>query len=313
MSDPGGIPPKKSMGRGGTKDSPPSQEGFTSLVSFWDQSGVNPGSESEVDPLEVLREKEAELKRQGEELIANARGEASRIEEEAYRKGFAQGEEAGRAQGRKTFELAAQRLESVMAAIAGQLTEKNSRYEEELLLLVTTMVDRLVHHEVSTNPRVIQACLVRALAFVVEKSLVKVHLHPDDFSRIKEASLENPTLLEGKKRIELMEDGSVGEGGCFLETDFGDVDASLEHGREKLYEAVDQAFRLSFADDASAVAVEVPADPLVADQAGKAVPLDPAVTDQGEITETPVAQVSSAVPDDSESPGLVVNHEVVAE
>ena len=110
------------------------------------------------------------------------------------------------------------------------------------------MVDRLVHQEVSTNSRVIQACLKRALSFVVEKSVAKVHLHPDDFIRIREASLANPTLLEGKNRIELIEDATISEGGCFLETDFGDIDATLEYGREKLFDAVEKVFRTSLTE-----------------------------------------------------------------
>ncbi len=240
--------PAKGAASGAKQAAPPSRDGFMSLVSFWEQSGEGPGAEPQVDPLQQLREMEAEVKRRGEEIIANARAEGTRLEEEAYTKGFARGEEAGRAAGEQSYAEGLRRLETVMAAIKNQLTEKNSRYEEELLLLVTTMVDRLVQHEVSTNPRVIQACLLRALSFVVEKSVVRVHLHPDDFSRIREASLVNPALLEGKRRIELMEDGSIGEGGCFLETDFGDVDASLEHAREKLYGAVELAFRAALAD-----------------------------------------------------------------
>lgn len=248
MSDAGNRSPK-GAGVKGKKGPPPSQDGFMSLVSFWEQTGDAPGREPEIDPLEVLREKEEEIKRQGEEILANARAEAAKVEEEAYQKGFAQGEEEGRSEGKKSFDEAVQRLELMFAAIERQLSEENTRYQEELMVLVTTMVDRLVQHEVSTNPRVIQACLMRALSFVVEKSVVKVHLHPDDFSRIREASLENPSLLEGKRRIELMEDGSIAEGGCFLETDFGDVDASIDHGREKLFEAVDRAFRVSLAEE----------------------------------------------------------------
>lgn len=275
MSDPGKTTPKSAVV--GAKKEPPARDGFMSLVSFWEQSGDAPGLEPVVDPLDQLREMEAEIERRGEQIVADARAEATRIEEEAYQKGFARGEEEGRSQGKNGFDQAVQRLEMTLAAMEGQLAKENSRYQEELLLLVTTMVDRLVQHEVSTNPRVIQACLMRALSFVVEKSVVKVHLHPDDFSRIREASLENPSLLEGKRRIELMEDGSIAEGGCFLETDFGDVDASMEHGREKLYEAVDRAFRLSLAEGEGAAASDSGAS--ADQQAGGDVPVGASVAD----------------------------------
>ena len=238
-SRPHGKTPAKGAGK---KPQPPSADGFLSFVSIWEEAESGPVVESAVDPLQQLREREEEIKRQGEEILRQAREEATRIEEEAYRTGFAKGEEEGLVAGRERYDEKLRQLDGLIANIAGNLDQRNRRYEEELLLLVTTMVERLGHHEVSVNPKVIQACLREALAFVIEKSVVRVHLHPDDFSRVKEASLENPALLEGKNRIELMEDGSISEGGCFLETDFGDVDATLEHRRDKLYEAVSQAF-----------------------------------------------------------------------
>jgi flagellar assembly protein FliH len=111
------------------------------------------------------------------------------------------------------------------------------------------MVDRLVNHEVSVNPRVIQACFREAMEFVVENSVVQVHLHSEDFHRIKEASLENPTMIAGKSRVELVDDPNISQGGCLLKTDFGEIDATLESCREKLYEAFDRAFLAALAED----------------------------------------------------------------
>ncbi len=256
MSDIVRIPPHghRAAGKEKTGGKPPSEEGFLSFVSLWEEAEKGGDVEAPAvdDPFQKLREREEEIKRQGEEILRLARENAVRIEAEAHDKGFAKGEAEGLAAGQQKFDEAARRFGALMTEVEGNLHKRNSHYEEELLALVTTMTDRLVQHEVSLNPRVIQACLRRAMAFVVDKSVVKVHLHPNDFNRIKEASLENPALLEGKNRIELMEDGGIAEGGCFLETDFGDVDATLEHGRDKLYEAVEQAFRTSLVEEEGA-------------------------------------------------------------
>lgn len=109
------------------------------------------------------------------------------------------------------------------------------------------MVDRLVYHEVSVNPLVIQACLKKAMEFVVENSTVQIHLHGDDFGRLKKASLENSRLIEGKNRIQLVEDPNIAVGGCFLKTDFGEIDATLENCKARLYGAVEQAFLAAMA------------------------------------------------------------------
>jgi len=275
------------------EEPPPSANDFFSLVSMWEpqEKVVEEEIEEDVDLLKKEQELEEEIRQRGEEIIRAANEEAVKISEEAYRKGFAEGEAAGLAAGKKSFDDEFERIEVLFAAMENQLTATNKLYEEELLVLVTTMVERLVNHEVSTNSRVIQACLKRALAFVVEKSVARVHLHPDDFGRIREASLNDPSLLEGKHRIELMEDSSITEGGCFLETDFGDVDATLEHGREKLYDAVDKAFRTAIVEDAR------PAKPEVVNKVASAeAPASPAGV---EVDASPVEHESQVAPVES--------------
>jgi flagellar assembly protein FliH len=110
------------------------------------------------------------------------------------------------------------------------------------------MVDKLVDHEVSVNPLVISACLKKALTYVVENSSVKVHLNDTDFSKIKEASLENPDILQGFSQLELIEDQSVTVGGCLLETEFGEIDATIENRKEKLFEAIGRFFSQSLSE-----------------------------------------------------------------
>jgi flagellar assembly protein FliH len=38
-------------------------------------------------------------------------------------------------------------------------------------------------------------------------------------------------------------------GGCFLKTDFGEIDATLENCKARLYDAVEQAFIAAMAAD----------------------------------------------------------------
>jgi flagellar assembly protein FliH len=76
-----------------------------------------------------------------------------------------------------------------------------------------------------------------------------VHLHSDDFQHIKEITLEDPSLLQGARRFELIDDPAVNRGGCLLQTDFGEIDATLDTCRERLFALVDQAFQDALAAD----------------------------------------------------------------
>jgi flagellar assembly protein FliH len=208
---------------------------FMPLAEFWRDADPDGGEMN-------LQQRSEEIKKQQDKMLSQAREEGELIRKQAYQEGHAEGERAGRAEGKAEYDQAIKKLETVLLALQNEINGRNQRYEQEILLLIKTMVDRLVHHEVSVSSAVIQACLREALHHVVQNSRVRIHLHPDDFQRLREASIEDPALLEGKKRLEMVEDQGISVGGCLLETDFGEVDVTRENAREKLYEAVDRAF-----------------------------------------------------------------------
>jgi len=220
-------------------------EEFLSFEDFWQ---VKPGSaeakrlEKHKSPREIAMEEAASIIRQAGE-------QAEKLKDEAYAEGLAKGEAEGKAAGLAQYEKQLEELAALFTTLNGELEAVLQQHQESMLALITTMVDRLVYHEVSVNPLVIQSCLKKAMEFVVENSTVQIHLHGDDFARLKRASLEDSRLIEGKNRIQLVEDPNIAVGGCFLKTDFGEIDATLENSKTRLYAAVEQAFRAAMAAD----------------------------------------------------------------
>jgi flagellar assembly protein FliH len=216
-------------------------EEFLSFEDFWQVKSDSAEAEKKVkrkSPHEIAMEEAVEIIRQ-------AGDKAESIRQEAYAEGKAEGQAAGLAQ----YTHQVEELAVLFASLDGEREAVLRQHEESMFVLITTMVDRLVHHEVSVNPLVIQACLKKAMEYVVENSTVQIHLHGDDFGRLKKASLENSRLIEGKNRIQLVEDPNISVGGCFLKTDFGEIDATLENCKARLYAAVEQAFIAAMAAD----------------------------------------------------------------
>ncbi|MEW6220012.1 MAG: FliH/SctL family protein [Thermodesulfobacteriota bacterium] len=211
-------------------------EDFLPFDQFW-QEGV--AQKPEQDHEAELARRREEVDRQLQAMLAKAREEGARLERDGYEKGYAQGEKDGVAFGRKQYEVEVQRLERLLARIDTDRQELHRRYEADLVTLVKTLVDRLVFHEVAASPRVIAACLDAAQAYVVENAVVRVHLSPEDFAQLQQGGLDASQLLARTQRVDLVEDPAVLAGGCLLETDFGDVDATLESRRDKLFALVD--------------------------------------------------------------------------
>lgn len=219
-----------------------SDENFLSFEALMANDVPEEAKEDEPDPAEVLRQEQEAIKAANEELIANAQAEAERIEKEAYDKGYAAGEEAGKEAGEAAFNDKLAQAAQLISQLQEERQRVQQQYETELLTLIKTMVDRLVNHEVSVNPLVIQKCLQKALGYIVNNSKVVVHLHPNDFQSIKDYSIDNPSLLEETDKLEIVEDPAISQGGCRLETNFGNIDATLENCKDRLYQALDNSF-----------------------------------------------------------------------
>lgn len=224
------------------KDRSPDFISFESLMLGKDKKKLS-------DPLQQLKKEQEAVRRETEAILARAEAEKQGIEEEAYRKGFASGEEEGSKSAEKAFADKIKEAARLIRSLENERDLVHRQYEKELLALIKIMVERLVGHEVSANPLVIVDCLRLAMKYVVEDSTVKVHLQSDDFQHIKEISLDDPSLLQGARRIELIEDPAVARGGCLLQTDFGEIDATLDNCRERLFEIVDRAFLDALAAD----------------------------------------------------------------
>jgi len=212
--------------------------GFTSFSDLW-QDMADPGSGAIVgDPFKARAEIRMARSR-GDIIIEEARAEAERLKAEGLQQGLAEGRQQAAVEAARMM----RQYEELLGRIQAQRADLHRQYEEDVITLVKAMIEQLVNHEVTVNPRVIQACLRKAMGFVVEQSEVRVRLHPEDFQRIKAAGLDDPALLEGRSQVHLVEDPTVSMGGCFLESSFGEIDATLECRREQLFAVLDEAFR----------------------------------------------------------------------
>lgn len=115
-------------------------------------------------------------------------------------------------------------FQETLAELASLRTALAARSERELVRLAIEISKKIVHREVTTDKEVVVTLARMALSRLQNRTVARVHLHPDDFDHVN-AHLER---LEGKHSIELVNDPSVQTGGCLIETELGDVDARIE-------------------------------------------------------------------------------------
>nr|MBF0221359.1 hypothetical protein [Desulfobulbaceae bacterium] len=221
----------------------PNDDSFRSLDSLWQSSDTE-----YIETVDRLKEERERVERLTREMLETAKAQVATIEKEAYDKGFKAGKAEALAVEQKKQQEASAQFDKLVADFNKDRERLHEHYELDILSLVKLMVERVLFHEVTVNPLVIETCLKTAMSYVVQNSKVKINLHKDDLTVIQQATLERPQLLDRVSQVELTEDPAISRGGCFLETGFGEIDATLETRRDKIYKALDVIFVKALAD-----------------------------------------------------------------
>ncbi len=184
-------------------------------------------------PLEWAHLQSAEdsrvMKDKEEKALKRAKEKVLLIEKEAYEKGFAQGEKDGLELGQKRFETVLDSFRQILMELDRLHQDLYKEHEMEMVKLIFAITRKILRHDLPMPEGVVKESLRAAFQYVIEPRKIAVHLNPKDHQYL----LSHPDDLpcgrnEEAKGIKIVPDPSITRGGCFLETSFGDIDATLE-------------------------------------------------------------------------------------
>ncbi len=170
------------------------------------------------------------------ELVAQADA-GRRQAEDAY----ARGRQDGLAQAEERFGELGRAFAAAVEDI-GRLREsilKNST--DDMLRLVLAVARQVVHAEIASNPQIVLETLKRALKAAVRSDEYHIRLHPGDLALVSE---HKPLLLasvSGLRNVTLEGDASIARGGCYVESNLGQVDATIDSQLEEIHDRLQQA------------------------------------------------------------------------
>ncbi|PKM31769.1 MAG: flagellar assembly protein FliH [Gammaproteobacteria bacterium HGW-Gammaproteobacteria-11] len=165
--------------------------------------------------------------------------ELEQIRDEAYKEGFAAGEkdgyQAGQAKaqqaGKSALDARLGQLEKLMQQLLEPMHEQDEQIELMLLNLVETMARQVIQRELKLDSGQILAVLRGALkALPMGAENIRIYLNPVDFEAAKalrERHEENWRLLEDEQLM---------PGGCRIETEHSQLDATLETRLQQITE-----------------------------------------------------------------------------
>lgn len=196
----------------------------------------------------------ADLKRQGDRILAGAREEAAAIVEaaraeadrlvsgaaergyaEGRERGWKDGHEAGQAAGREEAATALRdELNRLQSSWTGALESWSAEREAMLLEARRDVLDfalalgeRILRRAIEVEPDRVIDQVEGALSLMIGQSKLRLAIHPEDRPLLESAM---PAIIErvgGDGHVELVEDREVERGGCRASGSDGSVDATI--------------------------------------------------------------------------------------
>jgi flagellar assembly protein FliH len=150
--------------------------------------------------------------------------------EEAYARGKREGSEKAEKCFGETAQAFSAALEDI-SRLRGSILRNST---DDMLRLVMAIAEQVISCTVELNPEIIHHTIVKALQAAVDSDVYHIKVHPDDMVVVME---KKPLLLagiSGLKNITVEASPEVTRGGCLVESDLGEVDATIESQLEEI-------------------------------------------------------------------------------
>ncbi|MCX8061745.1 MAG: FliH/SctL family protein [Anaerolineales bacterium] len=168
--------------------------------------------------------------REAEQLLAEARLEAQRIVQEAedqasliHRQAYADGQAAANAEAQSMLKAARAIVDEV------QKWKENLFEQGEMMMLrlVIEIAQTIFGDGLPLDPDTLGQAFARALSQAKSLGDLRVYLHPEDAAMLS-AHWDKLQGVTAGQRVELIPSDLIKRGGCYIEGQYGTVDARVE-------------------------------------------------------------------------------------
>jgi flagellar assembly protein FliH len=147
----------------------------------------------------------------------------------ARQEGHAEGLEAGQKAAAESLAPVIQALKGAVDAMTAQQVQLTAQAEKAVVTLSLAIADKVIPQTISALPEALLTVINQALSKVLAGTRLNLRVNPDDLERLQAS--QNALALPDidPARLTWSPDPGIGTGGCIVETDFGDIDARIEH------------------------------------------------------------------------------------
>ncbi len=186
----------------------------------------------EIDPSNALKAKEG-VSEIFSDAMQKMKDQSAKIQEEAQQRGYEEGQEEGFQAGeqavKKHFESSLEALKILIEQLSEARNTLYPRLEREMVEMVTTLARKVIRTELAGKENGIREIVRMAIESVLDRESLVIKIHPDDHKELEDYGQELIQLFHEIKNVAFESHASVPRGNCVVESNFGTVEAGLDH------------------------------------------------------------------------------------
>lgn len=163
---------------------------------------------------------------------------------EGYKRGYKEGFEKGEKEAQerykkleefleKNFKEKTSAIEEFLKNLEKEIQEIILNLDKDILKLSLNIAEKIILKELNIDPEVSLRVIREALNYIAEGTEVNIKVNPKEYQFLEENLLK---YIIPPRRIKLIPDESISEGGVFIETSLGIIDATFEKRWKKILE-----------------------------------------------------------------------------
>lgn len=161
------------------------------------------------------------------------------IQEQAYQEAYALGLDEGRKQAfKKNAVIIEEKLNEFdkLLVLLGHLKSEMVLFNEShLMKLLFHMSEKLARIQIQQDPKIVLEIMKSAVQLAQSEEKIVVSVAPSQLEFLEELKNETGREFEFMKKVQLVPSQEVTEGGCIVETNYGEIDSRFEQRLEQLW------------------------------------------------------------------------------
>ena len=156
----------------------------------------------------------------------------------AQGEGFAAGCEEGRRETAVRAQPALDQVEALIKSLDGAAEAVVKANEELIIKMVNHVVRKIALKEVESDPEYLRKCLTYIIERLGTRENIKIYVPPQQVNAAEKLRGDLTKIFGELKNVTLEADVRLASGGCRVESDFGDIDASVTAQLDNFYKAL---------------------------------------------------------------------------